>query len=221
MVLLPSIDELRAACEALPVFPLPGTVFLPHTALPLHVFEHRYRALIDHALEGNGIIGVPRLRPGWEANYEGTPDMFDVIGFGRIVHCERMFDGRANIVIAGVGRARVLHEIATDAPYRTIHCRDMEDDFSDQGPASLRRVTSRLRMMTAQLQGMHPDLAKPLGRLLEEQPEPVPFVNALAHLVLPDVEMRQAYIELDDIETRIERVEGLLASVLADGIAYA
>ena len=46
MVKIADIGELMTAVEAIPLFPLPGTVFIPHTMLPLHVFEARYRALV-------------------------------------------------------------------------------------------------------------------------------------------------------------------------------
>ena len=67
MFQIPTTAELETACEAMPLFPLPGAVFLPHTMLPLHVFEERYRDLIEDTLAADGYLAIPRLRPGWEA----------------------------------------------------------------------------------------------------------------------------------------------------------
>ena len=44
--------------QTLPIFPLTGVVLLPHSALPLNVFEPRYLALVDDALSGNRLIGM-------------------------------------------------------------------------------------------------------------------------------------------------------------------
>ena len=41
MIKVADMGELMTAVEAIPLFPLPGTVFIPHTMLPLHVFEAR------------------------------------------------------------------------------------------------------------------------------------------------------------------------------------
>ena len=51
----------------IPIFPLPNVVLFPNVFLPLHIFEPRYRQMVDDALNGDRIIGMVLLRPGWEA----------------------------------------------------------------------------------------------------------------------------------------------------------
>jgi len=58
---------------SLPLFPLPETIFFPHTLLPLHIFEPRYRATVADCLVGVKRMGVVRLLPGWELDYYGRP----------------------------------------------------------------------------------------------------------------------------------------------------
>ncbi len=57
---------------AIPIFPLPNVVLFPNVFLPLHIFEPRYREMVADALAGDRIIGMVLLRPGWEADYDGT-----------------------------------------------------------------------------------------------------------------------------------------------------
>jgi len=59
--------------EAVPVFPLPNVVFFPHTILPLHIFEPRYRTMVADAERGDGCIAISLLREGWEKDYEAAP----------------------------------------------------------------------------------------------------------------------------------------------------
>ena len=59
MIKIADMGELMTAVEAIPLFPLPGTVLIPHTMLPLHVFEERYRDMVDDAMKGNRYIAVP------------------------------------------------------------------------------------------------------------------------------------------------------------------
>ncbi|MEC8423275.1 MAG: LON peptidase substrate-binding domain-containing protein, partial [Myxococcota bacterium] len=113
-----SVDRLlEAACAALPLFPLPGMVFLPYTLLPLHVFEPRYRSLVADAVAGSGVLAVPQMLSS-EQERAGLPPVSAVVGVGRIVRHQTMPDGRSNIVLAGIGRARIRREIAADSPYR-------------------------------------------------------------------------------------------------------
>ena len=56
-----------------PIFPLPDVTFFPHTLLPLHVFEARYRAMVMDALARDRRLCVVKLEPGYEASYAGKP----------------------------------------------------------------------------------------------------------------------------------------------------
>ncbi|MBZ5556725.1 MAG: LON peptidase substrate-binding domain-containing protein [Acidobacteriia bacterium] len=96
--------------DLLPLFPLPNVVLFPNVFLALHIFEPRYRELVADALSADRMIGMVLLRPGWEAEYEGRPPVFDVGCSGVITHVERHTDGRYNIVLRGLDKFRILSE---------------------------------------------------------------------------------------------------------------
>ena len=79
-----------------PVFPLPNVVLFPNVFLPLHIFEPRYRQMVEDALNGDRIIGMVLLRPGWEGDYEGRPPVYPVGCAGVVTHAERLADGRTS-----------------------------------------------------------------------------------------------------------------------------
>ncbi len=91
----------------IPIFPLPNVVLFPNVFLPLHIFEPRYRQMVEDALKGDRIIGMVLLRPGWEGNYEGRPPVYPIGCAGVITHAERLPDGRFNIVLRGMEKFRV------------------------------------------------------------------------------------------------------------------
>ena len=110
---------MAAPALIVPIFPLPDVTFFPHTLLPLHVFEARYRAMVIDALERDRKLVVVRLRPGYEASYAGKPPVYPVAGLGEIVTCERLATGRYNILLRGdcsraarAGGARATRSIA-------------------------------------------------------------------------------------------------------------
>ena len=108
--------RVDAALGRLKVFPLPKAVLLPGSGLPLHVFEPRYRALVEEALESDRVMAVARLAPGWESAYEGRPRLMPVAGAGVIEEHEKLPDGRFNILVRGVARVRIRGEHARASP---------------------------------------------------------------------------------------------------------
>ena len=94
----------------IPIFPLPNVVLFPSALLPLHIFEPRYRAMVTDVLDGERLIGMVMLRPGWEPRYEQTPDVYPVGCAGFITHADRLPDGRYNIMLRGLQKFRIASE---------------------------------------------------------------------------------------------------------------
>ena len=57
----------------IPIFPLPNVVLFPSALLPLHIFEPRYRAMVEDALDGERLIGMVMLQPGGSRTTTGAP----------------------------------------------------------------------------------------------------------------------------------------------------
>jgi Lon protease-like protein len=136
---------------ALPIFPLPNTVLLPGMVLPLNVFEPRYLELVDHVdAQGQGHIGVPLLRPGFESDYDGRPEIEPVFGIGRMVAHQRLPNGRRFIRLEGLGRVRLRHELPARASFREVAVQPLvEDEPEDDHQlailrAQLERICSTL-----------------------------------------------------------------------------
>lgn len=105
--------------EPFTVFPLGDCLLLPHNALPLHIFEPRYRKLVDDALNADGILTMGTFAgPVAGDEYErGRPPLRPSACVALITHYEPLQDGRYLILLQGLCRARVLEEIPHE-PYR-------------------------------------------------------------------------------------------------------
>lgn len=106
-------DAADADATELAMFPL-GTVLFPFAPLPLHVFEPRYRELVQHCLDGEPEFGVVLIERGSEVG--GGDTRFSVGTVARIVQVAQMPDGRSLLVTVGVRRVRV-REWLPDDPY--------------------------------------------------------------------------------------------------------
>ena len=103
--------------EVLPIFPLPNVVFFPYTYLPLHIFEPRYREMVEDAASTEECIGMALLKDGWETHYYKTPPIFELGCVGRLVTVNPLSDGRYNIVLKGLRRCTYLEQ-TVDTSYR-------------------------------------------------------------------------------------------------------
>jgi Lon protease-like protein len=198
-----------------PIFPLPDVTFFPHTLLPLHVFEARYRAMVADTVERGGRLAVVQLRPGYEPAYAGRPAVHAVAGAGPIVSCERLSTGRYNIVVKGEARVRLVEEIPSDTLYRLVRVEPLEDvvPATDLAPAVARVRAACRRLLRALTRP--PDL---LDAALAEGLAPGAIADRIASAVIPDTAVRQELLETLDVGRRLERlVEALEALVIQLG----
>ena len=122
--------------EVLAVFPLTGVMLLPGTVLPLHIFEPRYRAMVEDALETDKVFGM--IQPfspqddnrGPQAGVDpGTPELYKVGCAGYMEKCERLPDGRFFLQLKGVNRFRFIEELELRRGYRRVKA--LYDEFPD------------------------------------------------------------------------------------------
>ncbi len=109
------------------LFPLPNLVMFPHVVQPLHIFEPRYRQMMADALEGDRLLAIVLLEPGWEEDYEGRPPIHAVACLGRVFNEECLADGRYNLLLHGLRRVRIIEELPADRLYRQAKVEVMED----------------------------------------------------------------------------------------------
>lgn len=101
----------------LPMFPL-GSVALPGVALPLQVFEPRYRALVMTCLTDDRLFGSVLIDRGSEVG--GGDQRGDVGALIRIIQSEELPDGRWAVVGVGIERLRVVEWLPDDPFPRCI-----------------------------------------------------------------------------------------------------
>ncbi|MDP3151511.1 MAG: LON peptidase substrate-binding domain-containing protein [Archangium sp.] len=140
-----TVDKARAAVKRLKVFPLPSVVLLPGSAAPLHIFEPRYRAMIKDAVASDGIFAMAQVLPGQESLLPNKPQLEEMLCVGVITMNEELEDGRFNLVLVGVARARLKNELSTSHPYREVEAELLEDEAVDpEADVSLRRAVVEL-----------------------------------------------------------------------------
>jgi Lon protease-like protein len=197
----------------LAVFPLPRVVFFPGTQLPLHVFEPRYRALMRDCLKsGRRAMAVTLLKPGYEANYEGRPDIHLVCSVGRIEQHEELPDGRFNLVLRGLARVRLQELPAGELLYRraNVELLDGKQNADRAVREALTTLISTASLVGTAVRRSHPDFS--LGVQPDDPPHQV--ADTLADRLLADPEARQDILETLDVPERIRKLTGYVAGLL-------
>jgi uncharacterized protein len=188
----------------IPIFPLPNVVLFPNVFLPLHIFEPRYRQMVDEALNGDRIIGMVLLRPGWEGNYEGRPAVYPVGCAGVITHAERLADGRFNIVLRGMEKFRIGSEHG-ERVYRVANVESLLEPSAESVRAEMRGERRKLEsLLVPQPEGQPPDSKVPSAMPDED------LVNALAQYLEFEPVEKQALLERDGTLDRCRSLIELL-----------
>ncbi|MBE9158281.1 LON peptidase substrate-binding domain-containing protein [Nodosilinea sp. LEGE 06152] len=186
----------------LPLFPLPELVLFPGRHLPLHVFEPRYRIMMNTILQSDRRFGVLMLDP-------STGQPAQVGCCAEILHYQRLPDDRLKILTIGQQRFRVLSYVR-EKPYRVGLVEWVEDKPTSQDLNPLASDVDRLLRdvvhLSAKLTNQDIDL-----------PDNIPDIPIeLSYWVASNLHgvalEQQALLEMDDTSVRLEREAEILTS---------
>ena len=111
----------------IPIFPLPELVLFPDVSVPLTIFEPRYRTMLMDAVQGDRIIGMVLLKPGYEENYEGRPPVYTIGCAAAITDViAGRPDGRIGVVLRGLVKFRITGEDESRS-YRLAHIEQIDE----------------------------------------------------------------------------------------------
>jgi hypothetical protein len=187
--------------QVIPIFPLEVPMLFPGVSRPLHIFEPRYRAMVADALKGDRIIGMTTLKPGFEANYEGRPPVYDIGCAGVITDVEELPGGRFNIELRCVVKFRVTGEDES-RPYRLARVEAMPEVLDDAEKAALHTLRQRLEVLITD----GSDSKVPPDTSDEE------LVNMVAQYIPLGNAERQALLELKTVVLRVRTLIELIES---------
>jgi hypothetical protein len=201
-----------SSVERVSIFPLPSVQLFPHAILPLHVFEPRYRELVRDCLAGDRKLAVATLEAGYETQYYGRPSVRPVCGVGEVVAHELLPDGRANILLRGTTRARIVEELPPDHSYRVVRYQSLDDHYA--APLDRARAARELTLLADQIALKLPSGADTLRQLARSSEDPGPLSDVLAAALVTDPDERQALLEMVEVQTRVDRVSAEMAAIL-------
>jgi Lon protease-like protein len=186
--------------ERFPLFPL-GLVLLPQELVPLHIFEERYKLMINECLEGDSEFGILWLSD------DGLRDIGCSARVERVI--ERFDDGRMNVLVVGAQPFRLLRRI-DDMPYPAGDIELLEDFEPDANPELAEQARTRY--------------AELVEAATEEKPDPDEIAGLDAYGMAATVEhppeAKQALLELRAENDRLKMVDEMFRTAIKR-VAYA
>jgi len=193
------------------LFPLPNLVMFPHVLQPLHVFEPRYRALLEEALEDDRLIAMAILAPGWEKHYEGRPKLSTTACLGRVLTHQKVEGDRYNILLAGLRRVRIVEELPPEKPFREAMVELLEDAYpaesATERPAAQHRLLKQFRRLLPNM----PEVHQQLEELLCTDVSLGMLTDLISYTMQWPIEVKEQLLREPDVDRRCERLLKLMA----------
>lgn len=188
------------AVRELPLFPLPELVLFPGAHLPLHIFEFRYRIMMNTILQGDSRFGVLMFDP-------NTKEPARVGCCAEILHCQKLPDDRMKMLTIGQQRFRVL-DYVREKPYLVGLVEWIEDKASVHDLSSLVGEVDQLLRdvvhLSAKLTSREVELPSNVPNL------PLELSYWIASNLYDSADEQQALLEMQDTGSRLEREAEIL-----------
>ena len=185
--------------RSLPIFPLQGLTLFPGMIIPLHIFEPKYVALLEHCLENQHLIALANTSANTQEHTRildpehDAPPVFRIMGAGIIIAARELPKQRWNILVQGVVRVEALRELIVDEPFRLVEARVLLD--ADIEVEQLKEQTQRLKQLLYILCD-HEELSEVVNNILASGPTPEELTHAVAAQLIVDPVQRQRVLEL-------------------------
>jgi ATP-dependent Lon protease len=190
------------AVKELPLFPLPEVVLFPSRPLPLHIFEYRYRIMMNTILENDRCFGVLSIDP-------ATGEIAEYGCCAEILHFQRLPDDRMKMLTFGQQRFRVL-EYVREKPYRV----GLVEWIDDQPPLKdLKPMATEVEELLRDVVHLSAKLTSQKIELPDDLPSsPTELSYWVASNLYGVASEQQALLEMQDTFERLQREQEILSS---------
>jgi ATP-dependent Lon protease len=199
------------------VFPLPNMVMFPHVMQALHIFEPRYLAMFEEAIQDDRLIALGLLAPGWEHHEEDRPRLQPTACLCRIATHQRTPQGTYNVLLLGVRRLRLGRELPATKPFRVVESEildDLEPDPATAGGAA--GLQQQLLAVFKRAMPKIPQAYEQLDQLLGSQITLGMLTDIVAYTIDLDLDTKLRLLSECDV---VSRVRLLMNAIEARGSA--
>ena len=199
-------DRIGELPPTLPVMVLPGVTLFPNALLPLHIFEPRYRAMLEEALGQGRMLAMAMPRG------EGGGDVETIAGAGLVRACVRNEDGTSNLILQGVGRIRFTGW-EQEEPFRVARIEMLQSHGGAE--ERLASLVTQLHALCGRFKEQGIDLPAQFEAYLDQITNIGVITDLVASTLVADPSVRQRLLEELNIERRLAALLAALRAQLS------
>lgn len=204
--------ENTEGIDELPLFPL-ATVLFPGAVLPLHIFEERYKEMMNFAIEHDGLFGLS-YRSDADVGKETLPDIDSIGCIAKINAVMPLEEGRMNIISTGIIRYRIK-QLKQVVPFLLASVTTFTDDL--EADADFDQLFSEMREQCREFLNAAQALSESEASFDQELPEEPEAMSLLVASMLPvDEEIKQALLEMTSTRLRLTRIRHYISTVMSE-----
>jgi len=185
--------------NAVPVMPLPGVLLFPNALLPLHIFEPRFRDMLDHALQDDRMLCVALVRPE-RKHWRTSADFFPVSTVGLIRACIGRSDGTSDLILQGIRRVK-FSEFEQEAPFPIARIQPLKT--RTRLTVETDALAAKVLEFYTRLKESGRELPEKIDRYLNEMNDPEMLADLIASTFISDATRRQQLLEELDLNQRL------------------
>ncbi|CAN5815056.1 LON peptidase substrate-binding domain-containing protein [soil metagenome] len=205
------MEKVRGVRE-LPIFPLQVVLF-PGVPLPLHIFEPRYRKMLDDIRVGNNFFGLSYFDA--SASDTELPRVGHVGCVAEVTEMLSLPDARSNILTMGLIRYRVEDYVQHGDPYLVAKVSFFEDEEeSDEQLKKCSQDVAETFTRIARAVRIINDERATLPDISDTEPQRLSFLVAAAIEI--DVDLKQELLEVRFTSERLQRLSDMLARAVTN-----
>lgn len=195
----------------LPIFPL-SIVLFPGVPLPLHIFEQRYRQMLNDIQVSNNLFGISYFDA--STSQQEIPPAGHIGCVAEVSETQTLPDGRSNILTVGVIRYQIEEYVQRGDPYLVARVSFFEDEEDDNELLrnSSREVAETFTRIARAVRTINDERAS-LPDISDTEPQQLSFLVAAAMEV--DTELKQELLEMRSTSERLRRLRDMLARAVA------
>jgi Lon protease-like protein len=193
-------DKIEEMPDTLPVMVLRGVTLFPNALLPLHIFEPRYRFMLEEALGTGRMLAMAMPRDEQESEVE------PVAGAGILRACIRNEDGTSNLILQGVGRVRFTGWEQTE-PFRIVRVEPLASPPEDGDRSeSLAAQVTQLHALCSRFKEQGIELPAQFEAYLNQINNIGVITDLVASTLVADPAVRQELLEELDVPKRLGKL---------------
>jgi ATP-dependent Lon protease len=204
-------SDIVSGVNELPIFPL-SVVLFPWVPLPLHIFEPRYREMLDDIRAGHSLFGLSYFDA--SSSEQEIPLVGSIGCVAKVTDAQALPDGRSNILTIGVIRYRLEEYVERGDPYLVARVSYFEDEAEqDEAVEERAREVAEIFTRIARAVRAINDERASLPNIADTEPQRLSFLVAAAMEV--DTDVKQELLELRSTSERLRRLRDILARAVS------